>query len=159
MQLCQILWFLMKVKPKTKNKFCSRHIMIYDKRSLGTIPSEKTQIKYYWLNLLTIYSIVLSKLLKNWAALLSSLCVDTSNKLSRWYQPLCVMVLYTFREERRDDHFRVWTEENQTYIFRNDTCIFSSSKDPCKGPKGLPSREETCKSLVIYKSLHGYFRV
>ena len=26
----------------------------------------------------------------------------------------------------------------------------------CKGPKGLPSREETCKSLVIYKSLHGW---
>ena len=29
----------------------------------------------------------------------------------------------------------------------------------CKGPKGLPSREETCKSLVIYKSLHGYLRI
>ena len=99
MQPCRILWFLMKVKPKTKNKFFSRHITIYDKRSLGTFPSKPTQTKYYWLIFLTIYSIVLSKLLKNWAALLSSLCVDTWNKLSRWYQPLCVMVLYTFREE------------------------------------------------------------
>ena len=129
--------------------------MIYDKRSLGTIPSEQTQIKYYWLNLLTIYSIVLSKLLKNWAALLSSLCVDTSNKLSRWYQPLCVMVLYTFREERRDDHFRVWTEKKTDIYFQKWYLYFFI----IKGPKVLPSREETCKSIVIYKSLHGYLRV
>ena len=32
---CQIPWFLMKAKPKTKNKFFSRHIMIWD-RSLRT---------------------------------------------------------------------------------------------------------------------------
>ena len=32
---CRILWFLMKAKPKTKKKFFSRHIMIWD-RSLGT---------------------------------------------------------------------------------------------------------------------------